>query len=605
MLRFFGSILLGFFALAANVEAVGLMPTPVLDNASISANASFDRGSGLYTYAYTATNPAGNTGEIWDFTIDVSGTVERSWQTYGLTIQVGPGEIPFGEALSMLSSVNSTKEIPLPLQVIPFGQRVPSGWTGGLGMDSVAHFASGDGTPNIIPGTSLGGFQLLSYHAPTIRNAEIMPLWMHIVDNHDNVTDAEKAAAAQIEQDIILKTVTLGPSETTIGSHAHWNQLRNDLVRANQLGWISDPALANNLTNQLALARQMLDAKDSYAAKILLQPMLDAINQSTPSQRTSEGFALIQLNVQSLIDNMPNNQMEPKVSLAPKISLLSIGKPLTLTVTVIDLANGSAPLAGVPIRFVVDSGPNAGLILGEFHTDAEGIASVTHESELTGADSIDVIAYYDDEVPYKDSAIIAWSGGPDLVVPFFSPPLLITKGGNDFYMSEETLNNGNVAAPSSLTRYYISSAPILDTTTAISLGERSIPALQPGESSSIDQRAFGMPGNLPAGTYYLAACADANSTVTELDENNNCSFSQIEGRQSFIVPIKNMNATSNDEDDPCNNDEDDRNHKEKQKAKSKSNDAHERHKCEKHRDKHPYKKDEDRHKSRRSPKDSK
>lgn len=593
MLRFIGSILLGAFALATNIEAVGLMPTPVLKNATISANASFDQGTGLFTYAYTVTNPAGNTGEIWDFTIDVSGAPERSWQTYGLTIQVGSGEIPFGEALSMLSSANSTREIPLPLQVIPFGQKVPAGWTGGLGIDSVAHFASGDGAPNIIPGTSLGGFQLLSYHAPTIRNAEIMPLWMHIVDNHDNVTDADRLAAAQIEQDIVFKTVTLAPSEATLGSFAHWNQLRDDLVRAKQLGWISDAALANRLVTQLALARQMLDAKDFYTAKVLLQPMFDMINQSTPSQRTSEGFALIYLNVQSLVNNTPNNQIEPKVSIVPKSSLLSIGKPLTLTVTVIDLANGSVPIADVPVHFVVDSGPNAGSILGDVLTDAKGAASVTHSSALTGADNIVAIAYYRDEVTYEDKSVAVWSGGPDLVVPFFSPPLLITKGGNKFYMSEETLNNGNVMAPPSITRYYISSTPILDTTAAILLGERSIPALRPGKSSNINQRAFRMPNNLPAGTYYLAACADANSTVAELDENNNCSFSRIEGRQSFIVPMKNMNSNDNGaDDDECEDKEKDRdNDKDKDKDKE-HHDDHDNSKCKNSKKEHPFDKSE-------------
>jgi hypothetical protein len=581
MLRIFGSIFLGAFMLATNIEAVGLMPTPVLKNATISANALFDQGSGLYTYAYTITNPVGNTGEIWDFTIDVSGAPEGSWQTYGLTIQVGSGEIPFSEALSMLSSTNSMREIPLPLQVIPFGQKVPAGWTGGLGIDSVAHFASGDGTPNIVPGTSHGGFQLLSYHAPTIRNAEIMPLWMHIVDNHDNVTDADRLAAAQIEQDIIFKTVTLAPSEATLGSFAHWNQLRDDLVRAQQLGWISDTALANKLVTQLALARQTLDAKDFYTAKDLLQPMLDEIDQSDSSQRTSEGFALVYLNVQSLVDNTPNNQIEPKVSLVPKSTLLSIGKPLTLTVTVIDLANGSVPLVGVPVHFVVDSGPNAGLVLGDALTDVKGTASVTHSSALTGADNIVAIAFYRDEVTYEDKAVVIWSGGPDLVVPFFSPPLLITKGGNKFYMNEETQNIGNVITPPSVTRYYISAAPILDVTTAILIGERSIPALKPGKSNSINQRVFRMPQNLPAGTYYLAACADANSTVAELDENNNCSFSKIEGRQSFIVPMKNMNANGDGEDDDeCDDKEKD---SDNDKAKNKDHhDEHDHNKCGKH-----------------------
>ena len=62
---------------------------------------------------------------------------------------------------------------------------------------------------------------------------------------------------------------------------------------------------------------------------------------------------------------------------------------------------------------------------------------------------------------------------------------------------------------------------------------------------------------LLAGTYYLAACADANNAIVELNENNNCSFSNLEGRQSFIVPIKKIKgANEKDVDDDKDEDQD-------------------------------------------------
>jgi hypothetical protein len=582
MLHFFrialpGLLAMGFLALAANADAVGLMPTPVLNNAQISSDVSFDQGSGKYSYAYTVTNPAGNTGEIWDFTIDISFAAENGMrnQTYGLTIPLGSNQVDFSVVLDKLVSLNATRTIPTSLQawtIVPFGQVVPPGWNGGLGLDSVAHFASGDNAPNIVPGASLGGFQLISYGVPTIRNVQIMPLWMHIVDDHDTVTDADRIAAGKIEQNIIFHTVSLGPSGVAYGSFAHWNQLRDDLVRAKLLGWITDPTLANTLSSQLAAARQALDAKDFYTAKTLLQPMLTTISQSAPAQRTSEGYALVYLNVQALINNTPNNQIEPKVSLTPKSSLLSIGGKQKLTVTLIDLANGSKPLAGIPIRFKVGSGPNAGAVLGNTQTDLQGIATIAYSSTRTGTDNIIATAlFYGGEVTYDDKGSVIWSGGPDLVIPLFSPPLLITKGGNKFYMSEETQNIGNVKAPASVTRYYISAAPIIGATTAQAaqvIGERTIPALQPGKSDSINQKVFHIPGNLLSGTYYLAACADAGNVVVELNENNNCSFSQIEGHQSFIVPIQKIKGTNgkNDEDDEL---EDEDHHDARDGSKSK------------------------------------
>lgn len=549
--------LLGCLLLANQAYAVGLMPTPTLINARITADAVFDQAAGIYTYAYTVSNPASNTGEIWNIKIDVSAdgsTNGMANQTWGLSIQHLSHRIDFVTELSRRVGTNNRLSEPWPLQpqtIVPFGQNAPPGWLGGLGIDSVASFSSSNKSRRIAPGSTLGGFQLVSYGVPTIRDVQLIPFWVHVVTNHDDVSEADRLAAGQTERDIIFHTVSLGPSGVGYGSFAHWNQLRDDLVRAIQLGWITDPTLASTLTSQLATARQSMDAKDFYTAKILLKPMLATISQSVPAQRTSEGYALVYLNVQSLINNTPNNQIEPKVSLTPKSSLLSIGGNQILTVTVIDLANGNVPLGGVPIRFKVDTGPNAGKLLGNAQTDTQGIATITDTSTLTGTDSIVATAkFYGGEVVFNDKGVIIWSGGPDLVVPLFSPPLLITKGGRKFYMSEETQNIGNVMAPASVTRYYISSAPILDVTTAIVLGERSIPALQPGKSNSINQRVFHMPKNLLAGTYYLAACADANNTVVELNENNNCSFSQIEGHQSFIVPVqRTQGANENDEDD--------------------------------------------------------
>ena len=48
------------------------------------------------------------------------------------------------------------------------------------------------------------------------------------------------------------------------------------------------------------------------------------------------------------------------------------------------------------------------------------------------------------EVTIQDTGEALWSGGADLTVPFFSPPLLITTGGRPFFLNEETQNIGNI-----------------------------------------------------------------------------------------------------------------------------------------------------------------
>lgn len=536
--------------LTSQVHAVGLMPTPVLNNARISADAVFDRAAGTYTYAYTVANPASNTGEIWDIKIDVSAdgsTNGMANQTGGLSIPSGLLREDFTTALSDRMATNNRLSEPWPLQpqtIVPFGSNVPQGWFGELGIDSVASFTSGN-APNIVPGTSLGGFQLISYGVPTIRDVQLIPLWMHIVDDHDDVPDADRLAAGQTERDIIFHTVTLGPSGVSYGSYAHWDQLRDDLARAIQLGWISNNTLARNLTTQLAYARQAFDAHDLFTTKSRLPALLDTINRSTPAQRSSEGFALVALNVQSLIDNTGDNQIEPKITLAPKNADLSIGSQQNLSVTLIDLANGSLPLAGIPIRFRVDSGPNAGN-LSETQTDAQGKATITYTGQQVGTDKVIASAlFYSGEVTYDDTGIIVWAGGPDLVVPFFSPPLLKTAGGRIFYVNEITENLGNIATAPSVTRYFISPDKNFSPGSTRTVGERQIPALQPDESNTSQQQTFTIPGDFPVGTYYLAACADADHIVVELDESNNCSYNEIKGRQSIIVPIETPNHPPN------------------------------------------------------------
>src|SRR5205823_880398 len=50
--------------------------------------------------------------------------------------------------------------------------------------------------------------------------------------------------------------------------------------------------------------------------------------------------------------------------------------------------------------------------------------------------------------------------------------------------------------------------------------------------------AFTLPGNLPLGVYHLAACADAGMTVGELNEDNNCSFSEVLGQTSVVLALE-------------------------------------------------------------------
>ncbi|MGH7167291.1 MAG: hypothetical protein ACREII_02040 [Nitrospiraceae bacterium] len=321
-------------------EQVGLMPIPVLTNVQVQAEATFDTGSALYTYRYTITNSATNTGEIERIEIDISQPFrERVFSSEGLTIPFGVSTLTFDEVLAMRRN---------PDPMIPVGMRVPPGWRGGLMPNGFAFFGSlgpPQGPVKVAPGETQGGFALISRGLPTIRQMELVPDWVLLVPTEEEATPELKKRAREIEDSLPFRTKTLGPSAHTPGTFAHWDQVRDDLNQAIQLGWVPDQALATALVAQLANARQALDAQKGTDAKTRLQTLIQTISQSTATQRRREVADLILLNAQRLKEATPDTvfPIEPKLKVAPQSSTLPLGTRYTLTATVTNLGDPANP----------------------------------------------------------------------------------------------------------------------------------------------------------------------------------------------------------------------------------------------------------------------
>ena len=511
--------------------AVGLLPIPVLRDVQIRAEARHDAARGWYVYAYTVSNPARNTGEIDGIEIDIQNPYGTRLAADGLTISRGGNPYDYQQQYDRIkASPYWGRHLPL---FVPVGLKVPPRWNSGLKVTEVASMHPSAGYDSIKPGMSQGGFELTSYGLPAIRDVWFTPEWVFMVADHDAVTLADREAAGQIEQDIKYQTVTLGPSGVDRGSFAHWNLLRDDLARAIQLGWFPDAVLANALSTQLAAAREALETRDLYLTHQRLNALFATISASTPAQRTSEGYGLMYFNVKAIIESTNYNTEEPKVTLSPRAAGYSLGETHTATATVVDLANGSRPMPGLRAYFYVESGPHQGDV-AYAETDANGVAQASYTGTREGIDNFVVRVDYCGECSMETVETVSWVGGPDLTVPFFSPPALITAGGRNFFLSDETENVGSTASPPSVTRYYIFPNQNADPYAALPIGERAIPALQPGESSVAFNQVFVIPDTLPAGTHYLSACADAAKSVAELNEDNNCSFNTLERRTSVI-----------------------------------------------------------------------
>ena len=108
--------------------------------------------------------------------------------------------------------------------------------------------------------------------------------------------------------------------------------------------------------------------------------------------------------------------------------------------------------------------------------------------------------------------------GPDLTVTSITAPGTAAPGGS-IAVAETTSNTGAGPAGASATRFYLSNNVFLDAADP-ALDARSVGPLAPGASSTSTTMVT-IPGNTPAGTYYLFAEADAGDAVTEASEINN------------------------------------------------------------------------------------
>lgn len=557
-------LLVSLFAMQSSVNAVGLIPVPVLDNVTVNSVANFDSTTGQYRYNYELVNDASNTGDIWNIHLDVQYNIRTGQlQSNNLTI-------PFGESAVRTFSeyLNSRPPLNLPpgTLIVPFGQTAPVGWNGGFGRDGFLRFTAGSNGTKIVPGTTMSGFSVFSYGTPTIRTIRVLPDWVLVVENHDLVTDEQLNQAAAVESSIVFTTQTLGPSGLAIfGSDDHWLQLENDISRAITLGWITDAVLAQSLQAQLASARAALDLDDGTLAKERLQVVLTTLENSTDTQRNQEISDLISLNIQSLLANTPDTPIpfEPVYTLTPETFELQIGNEHTITAKVVNSADHDAPVTGRFVMLTVIEGPHAGRNWSGV-TNENGEFSVSYLGTKTGAD---YIILEEEELartierkkrPIQLAALggnltmllagfrqypwalaeaeVIWKAGPDLVVPFFMPPEIMSQGGKPVFITEVTENIGLTTAAPSTTRYYISDTNPVNPNTALVVGERRINTLISSETSDSNTTELQLPVDLQENVYYLAACADADNEVVELDENNNCSFSKLSTSDSNVTP---------------------------------------------------------------------
>ncbi|MGA2518342.1 MAG: DUF3443 family protein [Thermodesulfobacteriota bacterium] len=133
------------------------------------------------------------------------------------------------------------------------------------------------------------------------------------------------------------------------------------------------------------------------------------------------------------------------------------------------------------------------------------------------------------------SAKTALLTAPDLVETLVSDPPGSVSTGDSFPVTDTVQNHGNKSAPTSITRYYLSSTGDKDSGAILLIGKRSIPSLTSGNTST-GTVTVEIPFGIPEGTYYFLACADDTNKIAESNEENNCKASSTQ----VTLPLPNV-----------------------------------------------------------------
>jgi subtilase family serine protease len=138
---------------------------------------------------------------------------------------------------------------------------------------------------------------------------------------------------------------------------------------------------------------------------------------------------------------------------------------------------------------------------------------------LAQADSESVITENDEtnNIVYQSLEIVE-PPKPDLLFDNLTIPNTVTPNSN-LLVSYTIRNQGNANANASLTRFYLSTDTILDSSD-IELGSDNLASVT-SNTSSIKDLTLAIGSNINPGSYYLLAKADSNSVLTESNENNN------------------------------------------------------------------------------------
>jgi subtilase family serine protease len=114
--------------------------------------------------------------------------------------------------------------------------------------------------------------------------------------------------------------------------------------------------------------------------------------------------------------------------------------------------------------------------------------------------------------------------------------------GEQIAIADTTKNQGAAIAAPSVTRFYLSTDPSLDSEDTLLSGSRTVPSLAAGASSA-GSTSVAIPPGVAPGVYYVIAQADADGAVAETSEVNNTLARFIQIGPDLVVSALQVPAT--------------------------------------------------------------
>ena len=254
----------------------------------------------VFIYRYALENGAASTAAIWRLTIDISLPAGAS-RLSALGIAHGPGY--FVPELSGPGRTLRTGE------AIAVGLSAPQpGWRTTVGNDATARWVAANDAALISPKRRLAGFSVASHGPPALRRFTVAP---HIDPRLAPVEPAQPDAleAERFEQEFehyveshSVTGLTLGPSALkAMTPDALLANLASQVAQARTLRWISNDAMARNVTDKLQSARKAIGQKQVDASRKILGALRTEVAALSGKGFTSEAVALMDVNVQYVL----------------------------------------------------------------------------------------------------------------------------------------------------------------------------------------------------------------------------------------------------------------------------------------------------------------